>query len=180
MKFARVTILILVLMFATMLVNAQDETLPDDTTGVIAHVISEGMMVDNGDGTFLLTVNSPLDFAPSVISSAEFFRTFNYPLIDLYGDWEFASDLEVSAVLDMDDVVLELVLTAPTIDMTTGEFTYLITSATGLTEGKSGFELPEISSGSLMINMDYAFVEGIMAGRTERISSTRWEGGGGW
>ncbi len=180
MKIARIFALSLVLMIGVMLIHAQDDTLPDDTSGVIAHVIDSGTMIDNGDGTFLLTVSSPLDYAPSVITSAEFFRTFNYPLLELASDWEFAPDLEVPAVLDMGDVVLELVLTAPTIDPLTNEVTYLVVSATGLEEGKDGFELPEIEAGSLMINMDYTFVEGMIAGRTERINSTRWEGGGGW
>ncbi|MFW5691192.1 MAG: hypothetical protein ACOCXZ_01715 [Chloroflexota bacterium] len=183
------TVLMLVLLVAP--VAAQDEVAPEDVgfSGVIAITLVEGSTLEAVEDGYVLTVVSPVDFAPSFISSEGSFQTFNYPLFDLQSDWVTADTLEGLAVLDLGDVRLEMTISAPTFDIANGTLSYFVTDLADVEIDKSGdVVLPEVESGSLMIQMDAAFVNSIANARITRLSATRsfesgsgsgWSWGGG-
>jgi len=158
-------------------VAAQDD-IADTDDGLIAITLSDSStFVVNEDADleadYILTVASPLDFAPSYIATEDSFMTYNYPLLELQGDWDFAADLTGEAVLVLGAQRIQVEIASPSIDLETGELTFVVLSATGLEEGKDGVVLPEIEDGSLMIRMDGEFFSNLMAGRDDRLNSTR-------
>jgi hypothetical protein len=171
-------LLIFVLGIVAMPAAAQDDVAADNEDGLIAITMSDTstfIVNENEDieAAYLLTVNSPMDFAPAYVNSEDSFLTYNYPLLELQGDWDFAVDLTGEAILVLGAQRVQVTIGAPTIDLETGELTFPVLEAAGLEEGKDGLELPEIEDGSLMIRMDGEFFSNLMAGRDARLNSTR-------
>jgi hypothetical protein len=163
-----------------MMVSAQDEDVTEsERNGTIAITLTEGTTVTATDDGFLMTIVSELDFAPTVSIDAEGnIRSMNYPLIEIQGDWEFAGDLETTALLTIDREQFEVTLNSPVYDVTTDELQFFISEIEGVEVDKDGNpDLPEIESGSLVITMDNMFISALLEGRADRFADMR---GGSW
>ncbi len=176
MKLRNILILLIIVVLGTSVVPvmAQDEI--DDSSGVIAIALSDGSAfayAEDGE-TLLLNILSPIDFAPAYRIADGEFRTINYLLADLEGDWNFAEELTAEAVLQLSDARLELIIGAPVYDFETGTFSYVVLDIEGAELDKDGlFVLPEFEEGSLFIRLSTVFLDGLLAGRDARAANTR-------
>lgn len=172
-------IAVLAILMLALPVAAQDQEAEDFTVeeadGVIAITLTEGTTLEATEDGYLLTIESALDFAPSYsVTPAEGYNTFNYPLLELQGDWDYAEELTASATLDLNENSYEFDITAPTFDAEAGTLTFSVPEIEGIEMDKDGNPvLPEIESGSLMIRLNGEVLSGLRVGRFERINSTR-------
>ncbi len=156
-------------------VMAQDAVMEE--TGVLIITLDDGStLVYAEDGeTLLLNIVPALDFAPGYIIDESGFNTTNYGLIHLQNDWSFADELVASAVLQLGETHLEVVLADPSYDLSTGIMTYIVLEVDGLELDKDeAFLLPQFNAGSLFIQLDSVFLEGLFAGRDARMAGTRF------
>jgi hypothetical protein len=154
-------------------VMAQEDV---EETGVLIITVDDGSSLayaDDGE-TLLLNIVSSVGFAPGYVLNQNGFITTNYGLLDLQNDWSFAGELSASAVLEFGESRLNVVVGEPTYDVATDILTYVVFEIEGVELDKDSLAiLPDVTNGSLFIELNTTFLDTLLAGRDERLSATR-------
>ncbi|MCD4684755.1 MAG: hypothetical protein K8S97_02315, partial [Anaerolineae bacterium] len=150
-------------------------------TGVLVQSVLSGEFADNGDGTFLLTLEGVPDNTPYMFHSPNRLAGL-YPTLALALDWAVMTDLEATAVLETGDLSLDLTLKAPEYDPGSDTLTYTATIEaifTFDTDAKDEPETPaKFDTATLFILIDNDLENGIGEGAVARLEGTRIDGNG--
>ena len=121
-------VLILILVAVPLLlfsfVSAQEESV--DFSSYYIQSATAGSLTDNGDGTYLLSLENVPLITPWLIYSPEG-RAGSYETRGLTDDWAFLEGVQRSAMLEIDGVTLFLTITNPTYDDLFYTATYQVT-----------------------------------------------------
>lgn len=161
-KIMRVLILVLLLTMVLPLGAASAEE--GVYAGYFVQDAESGTVVDNGDGTYTLTLAGVAEDVNWLFTSPE--SGFGYINVgQLALDWAANPDgLEAEAILEVGDMVAELVVGAPVYSLEEATISYVVTPV--VLEGEK--DAPEIAeefeAATLYIVADNAFITGLQAG----------------
>jgi hypothetical protein len=139
---------------------------------------ASGVLVDNGDDTYLLVLESVPAFAPWVttVESGGMFAGRD-TTVRLTGNWAAVPDgLEGSAVMETDGNTLWLTLSEPVYDVELGtlSFSAVIDTIYAAEESKEGPQVPaSFGLTTLFIKTNYDFEAALLLGFEARSLETR-------
>lgn len=165
-------ILLVILILPMALVGAQEEdrlVVPEDVAGFYVVNAAAGTLVDNGDETYTLTLESVPEHTPAVAESP-MMLAWRVGTQNLVNNWADSPDgLEGMAMLEIEDATLWLTLTAPKYDEELNlSFTASITDIFFVEAVKEPEPLEVFDEATLFIRMDYDFETGLQDGAIER------------
>ena len=175
-RFMLVTIFLLGLSVAA--VNAQDATFPADLAGVMVQPAEGGTLVDNGDGTYLLTLEG-VGSITSWLFNAPFVNAGRADTLSLSLDWAANPDgLIGSGVLDVEEATILMSLSNPAYDDQAGTLSYTATVDTVFPFVELKDAAPEeFGHVTLFITLNADFISGLDTGYETRSEGTRAPGG---
>lgn len=183
MKRTTRTILFLVLAVVLALtlgvVYAQDEDFagfPEDLSGFIIQPALSGEFAANEDDTFTLSLQSVAAFNSWVFEMPEF-SAANHSLAEFAGDWSSGEGITAEAVLQLDGMTVNLMLSAPVYYLVDGTFSFTATINEIISDSapkKGGPVLPEtFGFATLIIRFDAQFATEYLGARLARLSDAR-------
>jgi len=168
--FARLFVLALFLLaLPLVVVNAQDNGIAEDVSGLFIQSATGGGFAETGDNVYTLTLTEVGANTPWAFSSPEF-RTGWYPSVGFAFDWAASPDVLVgAAVIQLDEeTAVPLLLSDPEYDIDSSTLTYQANvDADRLSaEDFAALKPPTtFTAVTVFIQIDKDFADGLVLGR---------------
>jgi hypothetical protein len=169
---------LIVLVLPLVPVGAQGEGLlpAPGITAVFYQSATSGSFVDNGNGSYTLTLEGVGVEVIWLISSPSL-QVYRVDAATLVADWAAAPEsLSTSAVLETADLNIQMTLSSPVYDAVAGTQTYqaTVSQVMAIVESKDEPALPEtFDSANLSIAWGLEFQDGLVAGIEKRYEGMR-------